>query len=217
MKPTTIGALALFALLSHSAHAGVIAVDYTGSYHEMAAPGGDFDGIGGLEDVALFSLVDGVNLFQGAVQTPDDPADVFLIEVAADQTLVAASIEFGSNLFFDNDDFSYNYLFAAPGPQWTLEESSETPTIFDVAVGSDFDFSPTVIDIPLSLGEGIYSMLLGNGTFTAVGSDGGYYPVEYQMSFTIESDTPTAAAPAPAVGSLFGLALLLLTVQRRRA
>jgi hypothetical protein len=198
------------ALASGTAQAASVVVPYSGSYDESVVPGpqdglpaGDYDTLGGLEDVGLFNLIDGSNTFAGSVYTPTDSADVFLISVGANQTLDGASISFGTNLS------PFNPLFAAPGPQWTLEESDTDPTIFNITnIGDDgMTGAKTSIAPAFSRGEGVYSVLIGNGTFAP--NNGG--PVDYTMTFTV-----TSTVPVPAAAWLFGSALIGLAGIKRK-
>ena len=195
---------------SSIAYSGTVNVPYTGLFDEATVagpqdglPAGDFDTIGGLEDVGLFDLVDGDNIFEGSVYTPVDSSDVFLIRIGANQTLVGATLNFGTNLS------PFNPLFAAPAPQWTLEESDTDPTIFNLVAGVDGMTQAQLLAAPaFSRGEGIYSVLIGNGTFAP--NNGG--PVDYTMSFTIDTEVPV-----PASAWLMGSALMgLLGIKRRR-
>jgi hypothetical protein len=178
-----------------AANAGTVTVPYTGSYDETSAPSGDYDAIGGLDDVGLFNLVAGTNTFTGSIYTPNDSSDAFVIGIGPDQTITGASILFGTNLDM------FNPLFAAPGPIWTLEESSPTPTIFAFNLGVNGMDSAQSLSAIFSKGAGIYSMLIGNGTFATNNSG----PVAYSMSFTVTSTI--AATPIPAALPLFASAL----------
>jgi hypothetical protein len=175
--------LPLFVVES-TAMADAVTVPYTGSFDEVTVPGpqdglpaGDYGTIGGLPDVGLFNLVAGSNTFEGSVWTPGDSSDSFLIGIGPLQTLTGASIAFGTNLS------PFAPMFAFPAPHWTLEESDPTPTIFDLTVGSN-GLSATQIAVAPAFerGEGIYSVLIGNGTF---GINTGNYstPVDYTMTF----------------------------------
>ena len=170
--------------MGSTALAGTVTVPYTGAYDEVDVPGpqdglpaGDYDTIGGLPDVGLFTLVLGSNTFEGSIWTPGDSSDVFLIGIGPSQTLTGASIAFGTNLS------PFAPMFAFPPPQWTLEESDPTPTIFDLIVGSDGLSSTQVAVAPaFERGEGVYSVLIGNGTFGI--STGNYdTPIDYTMTF----------------------------------
>lgn len=198
-------------LVGATAQAGTVTVPYVGSFDEASVPGpqdglpaGDYDTIGGLPDVGLFNLVAGSNTFEGSVWTPGDSSDVFLIGIGPLQTLTGASIAFGTNLSLSN------YMFAFPAPQWTLEESDPTPTIFDLTVGYDYMSSTQISIAPaFERGEGIYSVLIGNGTF---GINAGDYetPIDYTMTFE------TTVVPVPAAVWLFGSGLIGLVGVARR-
>ena len=195
------------------AEAGTVTVLYAGTYDEAVVPGshdglpaGDYDTIGGLPDVGLFNLVAGSNTFTGSVWTPGDSSDVFLIGIGPLQTLTGASIAFGTNL----TPFTPMFSFGPPDPQWTLEESDETPTIFDLPVGfNGLDSAQITFAPAFSRGEGIYSVLIGNGTF---GVNAGNYdtPIDYTMTFT------TTVVPLPSAIWLLGTGLGLLGVARQR-
>ncbi len=225
----------LFALLATTAaHAGTVVIPYGGSFDESSIaaqdglPAGDFDTLGGNEDVGLFNLVAGTNTFTGSVYSADDPADVFLIGIGAGLQIVGASIAWATNL----PGMEYDFLSPAPSgflqqntwganaPYWTLEESSITPTIFRLdgleagMVGNTYDVAPTSYDAPdFTRGTGIYSSLLdATGTCgqTYVAADPGVSAqcvsaLSYTLSFQVESTV--SAVPLPAAGSLLALAL----------
>jgi len=188
------------------AQANTVVVPYSGSFDEATVPAegglpaGDYDTIGGLNDVGLFNLVAGANTFSGSAHTPSDSSDAFVIGIGPNQTLVGASIVFGTNV----DDF--NPMFILGGPQaptiWTLEESSPTPTIFlqSFSGGS----APQSLTAPaFTRGAGIYSMIIGNGVF---GSNNG--PINYTMTFNVtQTVTPPAATPIPGALPLFASGL----------
>ena len=190
-----------FLIVGAAAQAGTVTVPYFGSFDEAGVPAegglpaGDYDTIGGLPDVGLFNLVTGSNTFAGSIFTPGDSADTFLIGIGSLQTLTGASIEFGTNLTV------FNPMFAFPPPRWTLEESSPTPTIFDLSVGADGLNSPQLLIAPaFSRGAGIYNVLIGNGVF---GTNSGA-PIDYEMRFE------TSVVPIPAALPLFGTGLACL-------
>lgn len=196
------------AVFSTSASAGVVVVPYTGTFNEATgAPGGDYDNIGGLLDVGLFNLVTGNNSFTGSVYTPADSSDAFAIGIGPGQTLVGAKLIFGTNLS------ASLHLFKAPGPNWSLEESSATPTIFEIDnLGTNGGSTPTTYTPSFSSrGEGIYTVTLGNGTFVTTPGNG---PVDYTMSFIVQG--PTSSVPEPGALTLLGVGLAALSLMRRR-
>ena len=205
----------LLSMASTTALADAITIPYSGSFDESDVPGpqdglpaGDYDTIGGLLDVGLFNLVAGSNTFAGAVWTPGDSSDSFLIGIGPLQTLTGASIAFGTNL----DPFAP--MFAFPPPQWTLQESTPTPVIFDLVVGGNGLSATQFLVAPaFERGEGIYSVLIGNGTF---GVNSGNYdtPIAYTMTFD------TVVVPEPSsfclMSGLSGVALLGASMRRAR-
>jgi hypothetical protein len=206
--------LAALTVAGAQAHAGTVTIPYSGTFNESSVPAeggfpaGDYDTIGGGPDVGLFNLVAGANMFFGSVKTPGDSSDAFVIGIGATQTLIGASIVFGTNLG------PLNPLFAAPAPIWTLEESSPTPTIFLQSLGTNGMDAPLALAAPaFTRGAGIYSFLIGNGTF----ADHNNGPVQYAITFTVSQ--LTATTPIPASLSLFGSGLAamgFLAFRRRR-
>lgn len=189
-----------------SPSSATVIVPYSGSFNEATVaaegglPAGDFDTIGGGMDVGQFNLVAGTNTFTGSVYTPGDSSDFILLFVGANQTLTGASIAFGTNL---NPGLT---LFAAPAPQWTLQDASGiTPTAFDLTVGFKGQSATQFVTAPdFSRGTGFYDMLIGNGTYAAY--DGTSQPVAYTMTFTVDqavvSPVPLPAALPLLVGGL---------------
>lgn len=229
MKINHIATVALATTLfaTTSAWAATVNVSYSGDFDEdtVAAegglPAGDYDTIGGLEDVALFELVEGTNLFHGSIEAPNDTADVFNIEIADGFRLIGASILWGINLSpIDNPYQSTRLQGASGAPSWHFEESSENPEIFtiDSLLNGPWGDSVATFNAPtLDVGPGIYlSTLRDNGGTCAMknlpGSGGFLYPtcvdgIDYTMSFEVERVDITAPIPIPA-----SLPLLLATI-----
>jgi hypothetical protein len=201
------GLLLAATVLTGPAWAAAVAVPYNGTYDERTqAPNSDYDAIGGLADVGEFTLQAGSNFFLGAVRTPGDSSDAFLIRIANNFKLTGASIQWATNA---ND---FNPVFAAPAPIWTLEESDADPTIFLLQMAGRGTSAPVLHTAPaFDRGPGSYNVLLGNGTFAMNNND----PIAYRMNFTVVDTTPVpVSAPQPAL--LVASALALLAIQRWR-
>jgi hypothetical protein len=214
MRSTFLTAAFVVALSAGAAdvQAAAVTIPYSGSFDESTVPAegglpaGDYDTIGGALDVGLFNLVAGANTFLGSIRTPNDSSDVFAIGVGPNQTLTGASIVFGTNLN------PFDPLFAAPAPFWTLEESDITPTIFLQSLGFNGMDSPLSLAAPaFTRGEGLYLLLIGNGTFATNSNQ----PVQYAITFDVSQ---VGTVPLPAALPLFasGLAVLGYGAFRRR-
>ncbi len=206
-----LGAAVTVVAFAGAAQAAAVVVPYSGSFNESSVaaqgglPAGDYDTIGGLDDVGLFQLVSGANTFAGGARTPSDSSDAFLIEILPGFTLVSASISWATNA---ND---FNPVFANPAPIWTLEESDATPTIFLLNLGGNGATAPINLNAPaFTRGPGIYSVILGNGTFAMNSGD----PINFTMTFNVSQDQ--AVVPLPAALPLFLAGLGALGVARRR-
>lgn len=196
---------------AQAANAAAVVVPYSGSFNESSVaaqgglPAGDYDTIGGAADVGLFQLVNGANTFSGGAKTPNDSSDAFLIEILPGFTLVSASISWATNA---ND---FNPVFASPAPIWTLEESDADPTVFILTLSSNGATAPLTFNAPsFTRGPGIYSVILGNGTFAMNNGD----PINYTMTFNVRQDQ--AVVPLPAAFPLFLAGLGALGIARRR-
>ncbi|MCW8107744.1 PEP-CTERM sorting domain-containing protein [Alteromonas ponticola] len=235
--------IALAALLvcvtAFHAQAGLVNTEYNGHFDEASIvseerlPAGDYDTIGGLEDVALFKLVEGSNEFFGSVFSPHDSSDVFTIEVTKGLRLVGASIRWATNLPGIRLDFNNptGYLaqntWGEQAPDWFVEESSIEPEVFTIenleagAIGFDLDIAPSQFFAEsFTREQGIYSSLLAaSGTCAQTFSpspDGiGLIPgcvegIDYQMSFIVERIN----VPEPSSFAIFALALMGLALRR---
>lgn len=202
--------LALVFAMGFASQAYAVPVpSFSGTYDEATGveAGGDYDNIGGGSDVGDFSLVAGVNTFEGSIFTPDDSSDVFNIVIGPNQTLVGATLVFASNAD------AFNPFFGFPSPTWGLYESSVTPVIFEFKVpDSNGQYSPFTSTQTFTRGAGIYNMVIGNGTFGMY--DGS--PVDYTMTFTVE-ETQQPAIPLPASLPLMLGGVGVLAGLRRRA
>ncbi|OUR78468.1 hypothetical protein A9Q83_07500 [Alphaproteobacteria bacterium 46_93_T64] len=192
--------IAIVSAAAFTTQAHALSVAYSGSYDEATGTeaGGDYDNIGGVGD---FSLLNGANVFHGSIFTggDDDSSDAFHIVISANQTLVGASIDFGTNAN------ASNAWFGSPGPVWGLEENTTTPTIFEISMGDGASGPQTFSAAPFTRGPGIYNMLIGNGAF-GMNNGGG---VGYTMTFTVESSI--SAVPLPAALPLYGVGLAVMS------
>ncbi len=223
-------------------------VPYSGSFDETSVaangtlPAGDFDTLGGLDNLGLFRLQEGVNTFTGSVFSPGDSSDAFLIEILTGFELISASIEWATNLpsiellniFSPPAGFLQQSTFGSAAPDWVLEESDTTPTIFALndleasKVGNTFDVGPASYNAPAfsAQGPGVYSSLI-DGTGSCAGT---YVPanpgvnfscvsgLDYTMSFNVQrTSTQPPAIPLPAAGWLLIAGLSALgAISRRR-
>lgn len=234
--------------LGFNVNAGLIEVSYNGSFDESTIvaedglPAGDYDTIGGLEDVALFNLIEGENHFFGSIFSPADVADVFTVGVSAGLSIVGARIDWGTNLpgisftpFVDlvvPSGYLQQNTWGNNAPTWYFEESSPTPEIFTISGLEDGvlgETSKTFYAPQLDVTEGIYSSLLSaSGTcaqtysYTSQGFlqadcvDG----IDYKMTFLVESNAstqPPADVPEPKTILLYCVALLAMTVRRYKS
>lgn len=233
----TVCVMAVLVLGVSQAEADAIGVPYSGSFDEASVvaegglPAGDFDTIGGLEDVGLFSLTLGANTFTGSIYSPNDPSDVFLIEVAPGLSLVGAEINWGTNLpgialtFPPDPEYRDQNTFGPSAPDWVVEESSTVPELFRISdlEGSNFGTAPSTRSVTgLGIGPGIYSSaLLASGTCMQaystvdVGGQTGLQAdcvdgIDYTMTFTTASSTPSTDIPTPQTAIMLAVALALL-------
>jgi len=204
-------ALSAVAFLSSPAQALLVDVAYTGNYNESSAPSGDYDAIGGLDDVGVFTLLSDPtgysNTFSGSVYTPYDSTDGFVIHVSDGDTLTGANIIFGTNLGPSNP-----LAIGSDLTTWVLEKNSGTdPAIFNIGVAPDryqdgpLTYTPTFA----ALGGGFYNILIGNGTFAAYNG-----AIGYTMTFNVEG--AISAVPLPASLPLYGAGLLGLAFLARK-
>jgi hypothetical protein len=219
-KSGLLGGLALIfagALIAGpSARAATVIVPYAGSFNEATVPAedglaaGDYDTIGGNADVGQFNLVAGSNVFMGSIWTPGDSSDFFLINVGANQTLIGATIAFGTNLS------PLTPMFAFPPPQWNLSETSGSTTIFDLPVGSNGLTTTANVAAPaFTVGPGFYNMLLGNGTF-GISSGNNSTPINYTMTFNVEEKLSVMPLPGALPLLAGGLGLLSFAGWRKK-
>ncbi|MGF1765171.1 PEP-CTERM sorting domain-containing protein [Aliivibrio kagoshimensis] len=228
--------------LTTQAQAGLVNIPFNGTFDEASIategglPAGDFDTIGGLEDVALFNLVTGVNEFYGSIFSPTDPADVFTVGIAAGLKLTGATIHWGTNLlgvgfkpFVDQTvpvDYRQQNTWGDNAPTWFFEESSTDPEIFTIAGledGLNGETGKTFLSAELDVTEGIYSSLLSaSGTCAqsySYDSQGFLNTtcvegIDYKMTYTVESLTPISQVPEPTTLAIFALGLFGLVSRK---
>lgn len=240
-KITYIALFTVFA--SFQSKAGLINVNYNGSFDESSIasegglPAGDYDTVGGLNDVAVFQLVEGTNEFFGSVYSPQDGSDVFTVEVMSGFRLVGASINWATNLPGIPLDFNNpaGYLgqntWGNAAPDWFFEESSITPEIFTInnleasAVGFNFDIAPSFYTADSFVrGAGIYSSTLaaqGSCAQSYSGAPGGIGLIancadalDYKMSFIVEKIQPVTSVPEPTSLAILTLGLMGFTLRK---
>ena len=251
MKKILRFASLLLVTLTFQAQAALIDVAYNGSFDESSIaaegglPAGDYDTIGGLQDVAVFQLVAGNNDFYGSIYSPSDSADVFNIEIGENLRLIGATIEWATNLpslqlTFPTvpNGFLQQNTFFGNAPDWFLEESSTTPEVFTIydlqagMVGNTFDVAPSFYTAAtFSREKGIYSSLLSAAgtcaqTYSTVGVGGqtGLQAfcaagIDYKMTFIVEQIqvTPPNNVSEPAPLSVLLSAFLALALIRRKS
>lgn len=219
-------------------------VPYSGSFDESSIaaqdglPAGDYDTLGGVDQVGLFQLVGGANTFTGSVRGPTDTADVFLIEILTGFELISASIEWATNLpgieapdiFNLPAGFLQQSTFGANAPVWTVEESDQTPEIFTLdtieasMVGATFDVAPANYDAPGfdARGPGIYSSIFDGKTSCAQTFEPNPPGVsatcvdalDYTLTFNVRQTAPMNPVPLPANTLLLLTGLLALPLGR---
>lgn len=223
-------------------NAALVDVPYSGFFDEVSVAAedglsaGDFDTIGGLDDVAKFTLIEGVNEFVGSVWGPTDNADVFTVEIMSGYVLTSASILWGTNL--PGIGFTYppvsGYLqqntYGASAASWYFEESSTTPEVFTVSglEGTQFGEAMQSVDSPaLNVMEGVYSSLLdatGTCAQTYVPDPNGVgivaqcmEGIDYKMTFNVEAlPGNPVGVPEPTTLGLISLSLLAIRRLRKR-
>lgn len=209
MSVRTLALAAALAVSAAPVGAAAIPVPYSGSYDEAAqAPSGDYDAIGGSEDIGSFRLLAGDNVFLGRARTPDDSTDQFFLEVAAGFRLTGARLEWGLNAS------ELNPMRVLDMPVWALETGDGLDTLLQVGLGGNWAEGPLAYQPDFApRGPGFYNMTLGNGVFALYDNS----PIAYRLTFTVErTDVPPPPVPEPAALGLLGLGVLGVAALRRR-
>lgn len=228
----------IFLIFTTTSYAGLITVAYNGSFNETDAPGSDYDNFGGVDDIALFNLVEGNNEFIGVV---DRESDVFAIGIGFGLRLIGATVNWATNLpniSFTSFSVPAGYLEQSGTGALFLEESSTTPEIFTLdtlrgpLINQDIVGSSVIdgafFNAPvLSVEEGIYSSLLnGNGVcastwgavFPGLGNIGCVEGIDYTITYKVErfanpppggGGGPITSVPEPTTFPLLALGLLM--------
>jgi len=191
----------------------VLITTFDGTFDEatdpLTAATKDFRDLGGTDDVGDFALFVGTNQFFGSIVTPGDNSDAFNIIIGPDETLIGASINFGTNL--GSTPTGFNYLSINQGTAFELYESSTTPLLLSLDLTGANLYGPTLFTAPPSftLGPGLYHVLLNSGVLAA------YNPpnnVKYTINFEVEG----AVIPAPGAIMLGSIGVGLVGWLRRR-
>lgn len=153
----------------------------------------------------VFAVDPGANVFVGSIVTPGDPADVILIDVAADETITGFLIEFATN----SDDF--NPLAINQGTAFIVEEFDDTPLLLTVPIGGVGNFtSPAGFELP---GGQLYSLYLGSEVLALLNGSVAY---KLTVFLTGPGETPISEVPLPAAFGLLAMGLAGLGAMSRR-